>query len=54
VVFVDKNRRDVIEVPIDGSLDINGWDLQKALGLFLKSNPPLMEWLGSPIIYLEE
>ena len=26
-------RRDVIEVPISGDLDINGWDLRKALGL---------------------
>lgn len=47
-------RRDVIEYPIDDALDINGWDLQKALKLFRKSNPPLMEWLGSPIVYLEE
>jgi predicted nucleotidyltransferase len=47
-------RRDVIEYPIDDALDLNGWDLQKALKLFRKSNPPLMEWLGSPIVYLEE
>jgi predicted nucleotidyltransferase len=46
-------KRDVIERPIDGQLDINGWDLKKALRLFRKSNPPLFEWLGSPIIYLE-
>ena len=45
--------RDVIEKPISGDLDINGWDLKKALGLFRKSNPPLMEWLGSPIVYRE-
>lgn len=48
------NKRDVIEYPLNEQLDINGWDLQKALLLFRKSNPPLMEWLGSPIIYLEE
>jgi predicted nucleotidyltransferase len=24
--------RDVIEVPISGDLDINGWELRKALG----------------------
>ncbi len=46
-------RRDVIEIPIDGDLDINGWDLRKALSLMYKSNPPLMEWLGSPIVYSE-
>jgi uncharacterized protein len=47
-------KRDVIERPIQEGLDINGWDLRKALQLFRKSNPPLLEWLGSPIIYLEK
>lgn len=47
-------KRDVIERPISGVLDINGWDLKKALGLFRKSNPPLMEWLQSPIVYRED
>ena len=45
--------RDVIERPISEGLDINGWELRKALQLFRKSNPPLMEWLGSPIVYQE-
>ncbi|MCA1292127.1 nucleotidyltransferase domain-containing protein [Paenibacillus sp. alder61] len=45
--------RDVIERPISDQLDINGWDLKKALRLFRKSNPPLLEWLHSPIQYLE-
>ncbi len=45
--------RDVIERPISAGLDINGWDLRKALRLFRRSNPPLLEWLGSPIVYLE-
>ena len=31
----------------------NGWDLRKALQLFFKPNPPLLEWLSSPIIYRE-
>lgn len=47
-------KRDVIERPISDKLDINGWDLRKALNLFRKSNPPLLEWLGSPIIYRED
>jgi predicted nucleotidyltransferase len=47
-------KRDVIEYLVDDQLDISGWDLKKALNLFRKSNPPLMEWLGSPIVYLEE
>lgn len=46
--------RDVIEVPISDDLDINGWDLRKAFGLMMKSNPPLLEWLHSPIIYQED
>lgn len=46
-------KRDVIERPISSMLDINGWDLKKALNLFRKSNPPLLEWLQSPIIYYE-
>ena len=44
-------RRDVIELPIDGLWDVNGWDIRKALGLLQKSNPPLLEWLQSPIVY---
>lgn len=44
-------QRDVIELPINGLLDINGWELRKALRLFRKSNGPLYEWLQSPIIY---
>ncbi len=45
--------RDVIELPINDELDINGWDLQKTLRLLYKSNPTLFEWFSSPIVYLE-
>ncbi|MBS7529049.1 nucleotidyltransferase domain-containing protein [Hazenella sp. IB182353] len=44
-------KRDVIELPIDEWLDINGWELRKTLQLFRKSNPPLMEWLHSSMVY---
>jgi uncharacterized protein len=44
--------RDVIELPIVDDLDINGWDIKKALNLLLKANPVLLEWLSSPIRYL--
>jgi predicted nucleotidyltransferase len=47
-------RRDAIEVPISGDLDINGWDLRKALGLMRESNPTLLEWLRSPIVYRDD
>lgn len=44
--------RDVIELAIAGDLDINGWDLQKALHLLLKPNPVMLEWLSSPVRYM--
>ena len=43
--------RDVIELPIDSELDIGGWDIRKALGLLLKGNSVLLEWLQSPVRY---
>jgi len=43
--------RDVIERPIDATLDVNGWDLRKAFQLLLRSNAVLVEWLTSPIHY---
>ena len=46
-----RDRRDVIEVPIEDDFDLSGWDLQKALNLMSKSNPPLFEWFSSPIVY---
>lgn len=48
-----EHKRDVIERPITDELDISGWDIRKALRLFAKSNPPMLEWLASPIIYKE-
>ena len=48
-----EEKRDVIEIPITNQMDITGWDLRKALQLFRRSNPPLYEWLGSPIVYWE-
>jgi uncharacterized protein len=47
------DQRDVIELPINNLLDINGWELRKALRLFRKSNGPLYEWLQSPIVYTQ-
>ena len=49
-----ERRADVIEYPMEGLLDLNGGDLRKALQLMKKSNPPLFEWLGSPIVYRED
>lgn len=43
--------RDVIELPINDELDINGWDVDKTLRLLRKSNPTVFEWFSSPIVY---
>jgi uncharacterized protein len=49
-----QRKRDVIEKPIDDELDVSGWDVTKALELLRKSNPPLLEWLQSPIVYRKQ
>jgi predicted nucleotidyltransferase len=36
---------------VDRLMDYAGWDLKKTLVLASKSNPSLIEWLGSPIVY---
>ena len=54
-VSVDlEEKRDVVEYEIVDEIDINGWDVRKALRLFWKSNPAFVEWLQSPIIYTEK
>ncbi len=42
---------DVIEWQLDEVLDINGWDLRKALIQFHRGNATLFEWSHSPIVY---
>ena len=43
--------KDIIEWQLDDVLDINGWDLRKALMLMHDSNPSIFEWCASPIVY---
>ncbi|MBR3016155.1 MAG: nucleotidyltransferase domain-containing protein [Clostridia bacterium] len=43
--------RDVIEWQLDEVLDINGWDLRKAMKQFGRGNATLYEWSGSPVVY---
>lgn len=51
---IDLERRDdALDPPVDGDLDLHGWDLRKALRLLHSSNPTLLEWLRSPIVYRE-
>ncbi|WLV26069.1 nucleotidyltransferase domain-containing protein [Aciduricibacillus chroicocephali] len=47
-------KQNVIELPIDEMLDMSGWEITKALRLFRKSNPSLLEWLRSSIVYYEK
>lgn len=58
-----REPRDVIErevkVPRPDSttwdvLDMAGWDVRKALRLFRKGNPPLLEWINSPTVYEDD
>ena len=49
-----EDKRDVIEYEIVDEIDINGWDIRKALKLFWKSNPAIIEWLQSPIVYVDD
>jgi predicted nucleotidyltransferase len=49
-----EDRRDVIEQPLADCLDVSGWELRKALRLLRKSNPPLLEWLKSPVVYFHD
>lgn len=44
-------KRDVIETQLIDDLDLNGWELGKALKLMLKGNAVVIEWLTSPIVY---
>ncbi len=46
-----QEEHDFIEGAMDETLDINGWDLDKALRHFHKSNATLFEWAGSPVVY---
>ncbi len=48
------NQKDSQEKILPNDLDLSGWELKKALKLFRKSNPPMLEWLRSPIIYLQQ
>ncbi|MBO9619056.1 MAG: nucleotidyltransferase domain-containing protein, partial [Niabella sp.] len=49
-----QDHKDNMELMLPGDIDMAGWELRKALLLFRKSNPPLLEWLRSPMVYLEK
>lgn len=42
---------ETIEAAADPPLDVNGWDIRKALRLISRSNAVALEWLVSPVRY---
>ncbi|QBX06787.1 nucleotidyltransferase [Burkholderia phage BcepSaruman] len=59
-----RERRDVLDCHTQGfkdclkgtpmdhpDLDLVGWDVKKVLALMQKSNPQLLEWINSPVVY---
>ena len=46
-------EKDTIEITQE-TFDFVGWDLKKALFLLRKSNPSIIEWLNSPIVYKKD
>lgn len=46
-----QDRRDVIEPKLAAPLDINGWDIKKALFQLHRGNPAFAEWLRSDTVY---
>jgi predicted nucleotidyltransferase len=51
--FDIERRDDVIEYPLVDDIDCSGWDIRKAIYLFTRTNGALLEWLHSPITYIE-
>ena len=47
------DKKDSYDKILPNDIDLSGWDLKKTLKLFRKSNPPLLEWMRSPIIYYQ-
>lgn len=46
-----QDKSDYIDWELNETLDINGWDLSKALQHFHKSNATMFEWSASPVVY---
>ena len=46
-----RETKDFIDWELNEVLDINGWDIKKALQRFYKSNAALYEWSNSPVVY---
>jgi len=51
--FDIERQRDVIEYPIVDEINCCGWDLSKALYLFMRTNGALLEWLNISVKHRE-
>ncbi|NJL89222.1 MAG: nucleotidyltransferase domain-containing protein [Coleofasciculaceae cyanobacterium SM2_1_6] len=49
-----EKRNDVLELGTSNDLDLSGWDIRKSLLFLRQSHPVLLEWLRSPIVYIEQ
>ncbi len=49
-----ESKYGLFKYPIVDEIGISSWDLRKTLQLFRKSSPSIIEWLQSPIIYLDD
>ena len=49
-----EKRDDVLELGTSREIDLSGWDLRKALLFLRQSHPVLLEWLRSPVVYIEQ
>ncbi|RKZ24605.1 nucleotidyltransferase domain-containing protein [bacterium] len=49
-----ETTKEVLEYPVQGDIDLSGWDVKKALWLFAKSNPTIFEWIKSPVVYIDD
>lgn len=49
-----EKRDDVLELGTSSDVDLSGWDLRKSLLFLRQSHPVLLEWLRSPVVYIEQ
>jgi uncharacterized protein len=47
-------QKDNYEIILPNDIDLSGWELKRVLRFFRKSNPSILEWLQSPIVYQQK
>ncbi len=50
---IEISKDESISIPVNELLDVSGWEFTKALKLYRKSNPSLLEWMSSSIVYYQ-